>query len=450
MSTQVRDTEFGHLVRLLSGKKLLRYPDEVDPSLWKKFLQRETGPSGKQVNEGQSVGLQELSTDQVLGDSRSVYLVDWYGPDDPENPQNWSRSIMCMLNFSFYIASSIYVPGIPSIMEEFGVSENRRDAGALPFHPVGIGYGPGPMLWSPISEIPQLGRGPLYFWMFLAFASRRPACWGPPVFGPIIGGFATPALRWRWTIWISTCLCALVLVSLFVLLPETSAATILSTRRTTACATNLLVLGRAFTLTFSEPVVFFMDLYSALLYGMLFVWFESFPLVFGGIYGFSSGLQGLAFLGIFVGALCHGAAFARPGFRPEIVFPPTMVGAVALPVCLFWYGWTVREGVYWILPIVGSGLFADGVVTLFNSVFNYLGISYPTCAASIFAGNAFFRASSGASFPLFARKLFRQLGIEPGNSLLGGIAVCFMPISYIFNRCGEKIRHLSKNARHNI
>jgi hypothetical protein len=33
-----------------------------------------------------------------------------------------------------------------------------------------------------------------------------------------------------------------------------------------------------------------------------------------------------------------------------------------------------------------------------------------------------------------ARRLFRKLGIGPGNSLLGGIAVCFMPLPYIFYR----------------
>ncbi|KAI1646990.1 uncharacterized protein F4817DRAFT_121015 [Daldinia loculata] len=133
-----------------------------------------------------------------------------------------------------------------------------------------------------------------------------------------------------------------------------------------------------------------------------------------------------------------------------MVLPPTFVGTISLPICLFWYGWTARESVHWILPIIGSSLFTVGVVTLFNTVFNYLGISYPAYVASIFAGNALFRASFGASFPLFARELFRQLGIGPGNSLLGGIAICFIPIPFIFYRYGEKIRHMSKNARHDI
>ncbi|RJE24077.1 resistance protein [Aspergillus sclerotialis] len=210
----------------------------------------------------------------------------------------------------------------------------------------------------------------------------------------------------------------------------------------------MLTLARAFTLTFSEPIVFLMDLYAGLLYGVLFIWFESFPLVFGGIYGFNEGQQGLAYLvWVKYGIV---AKFNNPDFKPEMVIPPTFVGSFALPVCLFWYGWSARESVHWIVPIIGSSIFTISVVTLFNSLFNYLGISYPAYAASIFAGSALFRAGFAASFPLFARALFHHLGIGPGNSLLGGIAICFIPIPFIFYRYGGKIRHLSKNARHDI
>jgi DHA1 family multidrug resistance protein-like MFS transporter len=221
---------------------------------------------------------------------------------------------------------------------------------------------------------------------------------------------------------------------LFFLLPETSAANILYKRakRLRKATGNdqlrsqseidaahhtmrddLIALGKAFTLTFSEPIVFFTDLYTALLYGVLFLWFESFPLVFGDIYGFDAGQQGLAFLGILIGGLItlpffllwvkYGVIprFARPDFKPEMVLPPTFFGAASLPICLFWYGWSARASIHWIMPIIGSSFFTIGIVTLFNSVLNYLGISYPLYAASIFAGNALFRASFGAVFPLF-------------------------------------------------
>ena len=55
-------------------------------------------------------------------------------------------------------------------------------------------------------------------------------------------------------------------------------------------------------------------------------------------------------------------------------------------------------------PIIGSAFFTVGVITVFNAVFNYLGIAYLPWAASVFAGNTLFRASFGAAFPLFVSK----------------------------------------------
>lgn len=223
-------------------------------------------------------------------------------------------------------------------------------------------------------------------------------------------------------------------IAIFFLLPETSAANILYRRaqRLRKATGNerlrsqseidaehhtmkdhLTMLGRAFTLTFTEPIVLSLDLYTALLYGVLFIWFESFPLVFGDIYHFSIRQQGLAFLGIFIGGVItvplfllwihHGIVprFTKPNFKPEMVLPPTFFGSAALPLCLFWYGWSARESVHWIMPVIGSSFFTVGIVTLFNPVLNYLGITYPAYAASVFAGNALFRASFGAIFPLF-------------------------------------------------
>lgn len=263
-----------------------------------------------------------------------------------------------------------------------------------------------------------------------------------PVLGPLVGGFAAQAKGWRWTIWEITWLCAVVLVVLFVWMPETNAATILHRRARrlrratgnellmsqseidsaesgTAAAMvwkrQLIVLGRAFTLTFSEPVVFFVDLYCALLYGVLYTWFESFPLVFGNIYGFDPGQQGLAFLGIFVGGLITVPGYLvwirrsliprmkqqGPLVRPEVILPPTFFGALALPICLFWYGWTARKSVHWMVPLVGSGSFTVSIITLFMPALSYLAMAYPQYAASVLAGNTLFRASCGVVFPLF-------------------------------------------------
>lgn len=347
------------------------------------------------------------------------------------------------------------------------------------------GYGTGPMLWSPLSEMPSLGRTHIFFWtlfafilfqlpvgfapniaVFLVFRFVTGFCGSPclstgggtindiypptqvpyflviwqssgvlgPVFGPVIGGYLAPAMGWRWTIWVFTFLCIVVLLTMFFFLPETSASTILYKRaKRLRAATgderlksqteidtthhtgkdNLILLGRAFTITFFEPIVLFVDLYAGLLYGVLFIWFESFPIVFGGTYGFDVGPQGLVFLSILVFTAITMTGFLfwinrsfvpamkSGNFRPEMVLPPTFVGCFALPACLFWFGWSARESVHWIVPVIGAGSFAIAIVTLFNSVYTYIGIVYAPYAASLFAGAALFRASLGGAFPLF-------------------------------------------------
>ena len=348
------------------------------------------------------------------------------------------------------------------------------------------GYGIGPMLFSPMSELPQLGRRNIYFWglflfvvlqlptgyavivpMFLVFRfltgffgspvlatggatmtdvySLSQAIYGICVWagsgifglelGPLIGGFVAQAEGWKWTIWVLTWLRSFVLVVMFFFMPETNFPNILHRRarrlrRLTdnnrlrsqseidaahyATRDHLLVLGRAFTLTFSEPIVFLLDLYTALLYGVLYIWFESFPLVFGEMYGFDLGQQGLAFLGILVGGLISIPAYLVWVHRslvpkligpvtpaPELALPPTFFGTLALPVCLFFYGWTSRSSVHWIVPMVGSSFFTISLVSLFNAVSIYLGMVYPKYAASVFAGNRLMRAGFGAGFPLF-------------------------------------------------
>ncbi|KAK8006844.1 yippee family protein [Apiospora arundinis] len=536
MALHLQTTIFGQLVRLISHGRRFQYPDERDPALWKGAVQ-ENGSARAKSEERNDARLTVGSHDpdfKTNGYENGVLIIGWYGPDDPENPQNWPVGLkhlialqLCLLNFAVYIASSIYVPGEASIIAEFGISEIVTTLGLSLFT---LGYGFGPMLWSPLSEMPKIGRSGIFFWtlfafillqlpvgfapnvaVFLVFRWLTGFCGSPclstgggtitdiyeptavpfllciwasagicgPVFGPIIGGYLAPAKGWRWTIWVFTWMCVLVLLTMFFLFPETSAANILyrRARRLRKATGNdrlrsqseidaahhtykdtLVMLGRAFTLTFREPIIFLVDLYAGLLYGVLFLWFESFPLVYGDIYHFSSGEQGLIFLGIFVFAAITIPLFLlwtrsqivprmrNRTFVPENLLPPTFIGCFALPVCLFWFGWTSRPEIHWIVSVLGSGLFSVGMVTLFNSIYNYIGIAYAQSAASVFAGAALFRASFGATFPLFARSLFGRLGLGPGNSLLGGIAVLFIPVPFVFYHYGARIRSWSKNA----
>src|ERR1700759_2008566 len=100
-------------------------------------------------------------------------LVDWYTTDDPSNPQNWStpkKSFvllqLCLYSFAAYGASSMYVPGEADVAERFHVSATPASLGLALYV---VGYGVGPLLFAPLSEIPAVGRNWVYAPTFFLF-----------------------------------------------------------------------------------------------------------------------------------------------------------------------------------------------------------------------------------------------------------------------------------------
>ena len=87
---------------------------------------------------------------------------------------------------------------------------------------------------------------------------------------------------------------------------------------------------------------------------------------------------------------------------------------------------------------------------MFMAVLGYLGDAYPEHIASVYAGNDLFRASFGASFPLFADAMFHRLGIDWGNTLLALLAVVFIPIPFVLIKYGKALRLRSRHARHDL
>ncbi|SLM36536.1 multidrug resistance protein [Lasallia pustulata] len=482
MAELMRDTLVGDVIRILSGRRLLPYAEEKDPSLWKRYINREKtdqmahhGHIQEETEEEQEErsNRSRSSESTALGDEqpanvvtghvidkekgRDINVVHWYGDDDPEAVKKvFVTAEICLLTTSVYIGSAIYTPGIEEITHVFGVSPVKATLGLTLFV---AGYGLGPMLWAPLSEIPQIGRNPIYLGTLFVFVVLQLAValapnfatllvfrfitgffgspvlatggasigdiyrpmrraypitiWGVaavcgPVLGPLVGGFAAQAKGWKWTIWELTWLSGACFVLLIFFLPETSSSNILyrRSRRLRKLTGNInlksegeimgesmtgkdvlmVAVVRPFTLSFTEPMVFLLNLYIALIYGLLYIWFESFPIVFEGIYGFNLGQEGLAFIGLLVGAFVAIPPFfwylhkyTEPKFnedgelKPEERLPPAFVGAFCIPICLFWFGWTSRPAVHWVVPIIGSSFFTIGALLMFNAVLNYLG-----------------------------------------------------------------------------
>lgn len=74
----------------------------------------------------------------------------------------------------------------------------------------------------------------------------------------------------------------------------------------------------------------------------------------------------------------------------------------------------------------------------------YLVDAYTTYAASALAANTVMRSIAGATLPLCGLKMYDQLGLGWGNSLLAFIAIAMLPIPILILRFGEKLRLKTK------
>lgn len=70
-----------------------------------------------------------------------------------------------------------------------------------------------------------------------------------------------------------------------------------------------------------------------------------------------------------------------------------------------------------------------------------------TYSASALAGIGLIHNLAGAGFPLFGTQMYHRLGNQGATSLLAGLAVLMVPIPFILERYGMKLRQKSPWAR---
>lgn len=228
-------------------------------------------------------------------------------------------------------------------------------------------------------------------------------------------------------------------------------------------STLLRACTRPLQLLALEPMCLNLCSFSAILLGILYLFFGAIPLVFETTYGFEQYQTGLAFLGLLVGMLIgvstdplwqrnyrrlvrkNGVATANEG-EPEWRLPPAIAGAPMVTAGLFIFAWTLYRHVHWIGPIIGSGVYGFGMVLVFSGIFTFLVDAYPLYAASALSANSFLRSSSAAAFPLFGIQMYNRLNFHWASSLLAFITLAMLPFPYIFFRYGRRIRARSRFA----
>ncbi|WZH40607.1 major facilitator superfamily domain-containing protein [Fusarium acuminatum] len=305
-----------------------------------------------------------------------------------------------------------------------------------------------------------------------------------PTLGPLMGGFINYNTNWRWTYYVMLIWAVILMVAIFFFAPETFHPILLREKarkirketgkdaywapmeRTKKPILETLKISilRPFQLLFLEPMCLCLDLYSALLLGILYLFFGAFPLVFRTNHGMNLWQVGMTFLGILVGTMVATAttpiwAKMRAGWlaqqeketgkaisEPEYRLPPCILGAILAPIGLFWFAWSTYADVHWIVPIIGSGVFGCGMLLSFTGIFTFLVDAYPQYAASAMAANSFARCSFAAAFPLFGIQMYEKLGYQWASSLLAFLTVAMAPFPWLFFKYGKQLRAKSKFA----
>ncbi|KAJ0417286.1 major facilitator superfamily domain-containing protein [Aspergillus carlsbadensis] len=314
---------------------------------------------------------------------------------------------------------------------------------------------------------------------------KATAVWGVgplmgPVIGPIAGGFIGQNAGWRWAFWVLLIAGGVLSLAIEVLNQETFAPVLIrwktaklakETGRTDLRSAydqengkdagpirvqEALKLGlqRPFLLLVKSPIVLLLSTYMSFVYGLLYLLFTTIPSVFKIQYGFSTGLSGLAYLGIGLGfgvglafmALTNDRILVRSTkrnggiFEPEMRLPLMIVFSSILPISFFWYGWSVEKHTHWIVPIIGMFPFGVAMMGVYMPIQTYVIDCYPMYAASANATLTATRSLIGALLPLAGPTMFSDLGLGWGNSLLGFLALAFVPVPIIFTRYGKTIR----------
>ncbi|KAF1999035.1 MFS multidrug transporter-like protein [Amniculicola lignicola CBS 123094] len=458
---------------------------------------------------------------------------------------NWKKwtilTVVFLVQVSMNFNTSLYSDAVSGISEEFGVSAQAARLGAAIFL---ITYAFGCELWAPWSE--ELGRWPiLQLSMFFVNIWQIPVgiapnfatilvcralgglstaggsvtlgmvadMWeadtqqyavayivfssvGGSVLGPIVGGFVSQFLAWRWNIWIQLIFGGFVQILHFFLVPETR-STIMMDRiakrrrkesekegkpenvwgpneltpfKDRFSAREILITWiRPFRMFLTEPIVLVLSLLSGFSDAIIFMFLQSYSLVFDQ-WGFSTFAVGLAFIAIgigyflawfsFIPAIKHNEKVRRDNPDDERAQYESrlwwlLYTAPCLPIGLIIFAWTsTGPPIHWIGPMIGSAIIGIANYAIYMATIDYMICAYGPYSASATGGNGWSRDFLAGVLTLPATPFYQNIPnsddpnhLAYASTILFCIAALLVVAVYIIYWKGPQLRARSPFAQ---
>lgn len=262
-------------------------PEKPDRDLEKQETEEELPEPEQEVQYGirderdftDANDLEKSRTGRSL--KRDPTVIDWDGPDDPENPKNWGMRrkwmatfVVSAFTFISPVSSSMVAPALNKVSADFGITNETESALVLSIFV--LAYAIGPLFLGPLSEVYgrvrviQLSNlfflawnigcgfaqnsGQMMAFRFLSglggsaplaigggvlsdiwTADQRGKAIGVyslmpllgPAVGPIAGGWIALRTTWRWCFWSTSLLTGVIQVFGFFYLQESYTPTLL-------------------------------------------------------------------------------------------------------------------------------------------------------------------------------------------------------------------------------